>query len=42
MNERTALVCMEQKHRECMITLKVEINLSVESNCLCSRVEGKL
>jgi len=33
--------CMEQMHRECMIILKVEINLSVESNCLCSRVEGK-
>jgi len=32
---------MEQMHRECMIILKVEINLSVASNCLCSLVEGK-
>jgi len=41
MNERKVLVCIEQVHGECMIILKLGINLSVTWNCLCSCVEGK-
>jgi len=41
MNERKALVYIEQVHGEYMIILKLGINISVTWNCLCSCVEGK-
>jgi len=41
MNVRKVLVCIEQMHGECMIILKVGINLFVTWNFVCSCVEGK-